>query len=223
MVLKFLKIKIDKLYLVIVLIFFAQCSKKDHFSYNGTNFEENQIYLFFRETDSKAGIVSKSYNVNNYSYSHVGIGGIIDKKLMVYHILYDEENTKEFKKSEFQIETVENFFNPKNDKVSSAAIVLVNDKDNIDFFKFKETIENLKRKKLRFDKKFTTQDDDSFYCSELVYYILKKSDNKISINLMKKKLTGIDKILLKRDWIIYYPTDIFFDNKKFEILEKWEF
>ena len=64
-------------FLCTILTFFTQC-KKGQISYKGLDFEENQIYLFYRETKSKAGMVSKSYNINDSNYSHVGIGGIIN-------------------------------------------------------------------------------------------------------------------------------------------------
>lgn len=221
MALKSLKKTINFTLSILILTFFAQCSKKGHFTYNGTEFKENQVYIFFRETDSKSAMVSKSYNVNGYNYSHVGVGAIIRGKLVVYHILYDNENKKEFKKSDLRIENIENFYNPKNDQVISGAIVSVIGINALDFSKFKKILKSLEKRKLKFDKKFGTYDDDDFYCSELVYYIINNSNNQIIINPIKKKLSGIDLILLRRDTIIYYPADIFLKDKNFQILKRW--
>lgn len=97
----------------------------------------------------------------------------------------------------------------------------VKNKDELNFSKFKQIISKLQTRKLKFDKKFESKEDDHFYCSELVYYIIKNSNREIKIDIVKKKLTGIDAVLLKRDTITYYPTDIFLSDKNFEVLKRW--
>ena len=52
-------------------------------------------------------------------------------------------------------------------------------------------------------------------------YILNSTNEKFYMEQTHKKLTGIDKILLKRDSISYYPADIFINNRWFKSLKKW--
>ncbi|MBP0612512.1 hypothetical protein J8J42_05575 [Chryseobacterium sp. cx-311] len=177
--------------------------------------------MFFRETSSKAGIVSKSYNINGTDYSHVGIGAMVDQEVVVYHILYSKSNGNTLESSELKIEKIQDFYNPANDKVVSGAIVEVKNISALNLTNFNKIVINLSNRKLTFDKKFESKEDDYFYCSELVYYIVNNSKSEIKIDPIKKKLSGIDAVLLRRDSITYYPTDIFLNNKNFQILKKW--
>ena len=57
--------------------------------------------------------------------------------------------------------------------------------------------------------------DQSYYCSELVEYILETIDENFRILPIKKKLVKFDQFYLQRDSIEYYPVDIFMNNKNF--------
>ena len=80
---------------------------------------------------------------------------------------------------------------------------------------FNEILLELKSKKITFDKNFTTKRDSSYYCSELVEYILETIDENFRILPIKKKLVKFDQFYLQRDSIEYYPVDIFMNNKNF--------
>lgn len=204
----------------IVLTFFA-CCKIGQVSYNGIGLEDKQIYIFFRETKSKAGLVSKSYNINNKNYSHVGIGAVYNNELFVYHILYNNKNDIKQPKSELIKDDISTFYNPQNDKVISGAILKVNGITIDNLHAYNKVIGQLQKRVLRFDKKFTTDDDDNFYCSELVYYILHKTKNDIILKPITRNVSGLDKIVLGRTLITYYPTDIFFNQPYFKAITAW--
>lgn len=206
--------------LMIILTFSTQC-RKGQVSYNGIDFKKQKIYLFYRETASKAGMISKSYNIHHSNYSHVGIGLCTGNEIYVYHILNAEVNKQNLSKSDLIKETVKEFYSPKNDKVLGGEIFLVEGISKNGLLNFRKVIKNLEYKKLKFDKKFTTKNDDNFYCSELVYYILHKINVKFNIEQTHKKLTGIDKIILKRDSISYYPADVFIGKPWLKSLKKW--
>ena len=80
---KFLKIKISSISIILIIIIFSIFNKKDDDFYNDIKFEKGKVYLFFRETNSKVGEIAKSYNINKTNFSHVGIGSIIDNKIMI--------------------------------------------------------------------------------------------------------------------------------------------
>jgi hypothetical protein len=206
--------------LIIILVFFTQC-KKGQISYKGVDLNDHSIYLFYRETNSKAGMISKSYNIHQSNYSHVGIGFLNGNQVVVYHILHDKANEQNFNHSELLKDTIEEFYNPKNDEVVGGEILLVNDMPPSEIYKIKKVICELESRNLHFDEKFTSELDNNFYCSELVYYILNSTNEKFYMEQTHKKLTGIDKILLKRDSISYYPADIFINNRWFKSLKKW--
>lgn len=207
--------------LLLLLTLLVNCNKQGHFFYKETEIKKNQIYLFFRETKSKAGMVSKSYNINKSNYSHVAIGGVIDNKVLVYHILNDKYEGKKSRKSDLICEDIKKFYNSPDEEVLSGAIYKVENVTASDFVRFRKILNILKMRNLKFDKKFISADDENFYCSELVYYILKNTKHDIELKLTRKKLTGIDAVLLKRDTIAYYPTDVFVKDKNFILIEQW--
>lgn len=177
--------------------------------------------MFYRDTASKAGQISRSYNVNGYNYSHVAIGKFYHNKLIVYHILYDKKN-ENTTKSALINESVEAFYQPQNDIVTGGAILMVKNVNRQNLFTFNDLIRNLQKRRLKFDKKFTSENDDNFYCSELVYYILHNFKKDIIIKPVTKQLQGIDRLLLGRDTITYYPTDVFFNNYNFKVIKEWK-
>ncbi|MBS1549987.1 MAG: hypothetical protein JSS94_09025 [Bacteroidetes bacterium] len=205
---------------IIILTFFTQC-RKGHISYNGIDFEKQKVYLFFRETKSKAGVISKSYNIHHSKYSHVGIGTNIGNQIYVFHILVGRNKVNKLNKSDLIKETISEFYNPKNEKVTAGEIFIIKGISKNDYFTFKKMVNDLEQRTLKFDKKFTTENDDNFYCSELVYYIINKISNKYVIEQTHKQLTGIDKIVLNRDSISYYPVDAFIGKSWVKSIKKW--
>ncbi len=210
---KFLKIKISSISIILIIIIFSIFNKKDDDFYNDIKFEKGKVYLFFRETNSKVGEIAKSYNINKTNFSHVGIGSIIDNKIMIVHILPNEEFRS--KDSQLHFETIKQFYHPKKDSVKSAEILRFRNITPEQFKNFEKLILELKSKKITFDKNFTTKRDSSYYCSELVEYILETIDENFRILPIKKKLVKFDQFYLQRDSIEYYPVDIFMNNKNF--------
>jgi hypothetical protein len=206
--------------IISIIIFFIPHHKRDDDFYNDIAFEEGNIYLFFRETDSKVGRIAKSYNVNNASYSHVAIGAIINNKLEIIHILPSEENKKrKNKKTELLVQTIDQFYHPKKDSVKSARILHVENVSPLDFKNFLNAVSLLKSRKIFFDEYFSTKPDSLYYCSELVQYILESTDKKFHIFPIKVKISGIDAMYLHRDSLLYFPVDQFINNKNFTTIK----
>lgn len=131
--------------IIVILTFFAQC-KKGQISYKGVDFNDQNIYLFYRETNSKAGMISKSYNIHQSNYSHVGIGFLDGNQVVVYHILHDKDNEQNFKYSELIKDTLDEFYNPKNDEVVGGEILSLNDVSQNEIDKIKKVTLELENK-----------------------------------------------------------------------------
>jgi hypothetical protein len=206
--------------LIFIIIFLIPIKhKKDDDFYRNIKFQKGNIYLFFRETDSKVGRIAQSYNVNNTTYSHVGVGAIIDNKLEIFHILPNKENAKrKNRKTELLIESINQFYHPKNDSVKSARIMFAKISP-VSFKNFLNTVSSLKNQKIFFDHRFNTEKDSLYYCSELVQYILESSDKKFHISPIKIKISGIDELYLHRDSLLFFPVDQFVNNKNFSTVK----
>src|SRR5690606_19672227 len=80
--------------------------KSEYEKFKSFQYDKNTIYLFFRETNSKNGFISREYNVNNSSMTHIGIGYFNNSKLKILHI----DNVKNNRKNDLIISTIDDFF-----------------------------------------------------------------------------------------------------------------
>jgi hypothetical protein len=165
-----------------------------------------KVYLIYLVTDSKFGMISSDYNVNNSDYTHVGFLMKVKDVLMVYHVLPSKQN------SDFKVESLSQFLNPTVHKVKDYSIYEVK---GIDHDQTLFLLDRMQKEKILFDKKIELH-NDKFYCSELVCYILNKVDGSFSCELyLNDHLLPFDKLFLDREVLKYYPVDGLLGTDKF--------
>ncbi|MEY8760230.1 hypothetical protein [Chryseobacterium tongliaoense] len=203
--------------LVLLMLLGIGCSKKKMLGDNIKKIipEKNRIYLFYRKTDSKNGIIAQSYNKWGSQMSHIAIGLTDEKnKFTIYHIL--EKDVKKTK-NDIWSSTVEDFYQAKNEKIIGAEVWKSQEKiSDAQLSKLRSTIDSLQKTNTKFDFDFDFNDHHKMYCSEFVYYLLHSiSQFKISPSLSEKKLSGINKTFLGRSTLHYLPVDFLRTNKNF--------
>jgi Permuted papain-like amidase enzyme, YaeF/YiiX, C92 family len=167
------------------------------------------IYVFCRGTSTKSNLIAKFYNLEDTLSTHVGIGFFKEGKLNIYNV-----STNPVKSSALRIETIEEFINP--DDVYSLTIWKV-DLSKKEKLKVMAYCSNYRRKKIKFDYRFTIAKDDTLYCSEFCANLFN------TINAKKFHFTPVSKniehtlseVLLNKKVLLYYPVDFFFGNPNF--------
>lgn len=203
-----LRFKVNVIY-IIVLILFSNCNKN-----YARILKDDKVYLFFRESESKLGYISQSYNINNINYSHVGIGILKNNALRIIHIL--PNNFKD--KNDLKIDSYNDFFNPQKDNIIHGTILEIRKSNKKHYKEFEVLLNSYRNKKLSFDKKFN-EFDEKYYCSELVCKLLEDL-TLFKCEKTKVKLKRLDKQFLQRDSLSYYPVDLYFGENNFkEVLE----
>ena len=171
---------------------------------------ENVIYIVARSTQSKEGIVASSFNINNKTISHIGIGYVENNKLMIYNVSnYKSDNRGSF----LQKETLVDFINEKGIKYYS---VWKHKPDKKTFDEFRMLVNKKNNTVIKFDKDFNLDTND-LYCSEFVFNLLK--DLKLtSFKPVKKELGIAYSVALGRKILEYIPVDFFLSGNKFSLL-----
>jgi hypothetical protein len=167
------------------------------------------VYLFFRGTETKEGIISKEFNLESKYISHVGLGIFIDGNLKIFHVINSN------KENHLECSSLYNFFDKKKE-VTYTAIWKVEDLTDSNLLELTEVINSFKKKKIRFDLTFSGKDDNKLYCSEFVVEVLNKIDPiKFKFDKSKRKLNGFQSKFLRKDSLEYYPADVFLNNQNF--------
>lgn len=188
------------------------CYKKSLFSGLETlDFEEDTVYLVFRFTDSKGGILAREYNIGNENVSHVGLGILSDNKLIIYHT--DTELSQ--RGDNLFIQTLDEFTDRED--LKSLKIMKLKNINFDDLFIIKNNLKKSLEKPLYFDMEFLLG-NNKFYCSEYVTDIL---GNTNIYYKHKKSLSGIAREFLKRDTLIYYPVDSY-NTSLCDIIFEWQ-
>ena len=181
----------------ILFCLFISCKSNN---FKDLELDRGKIYLFFRGTDTKQGVVVRNYNLYSKDVSHVGIGEITSKGIEIYNITDDIENS-------FQVSNLQSFYDKDNIKYCSIWEI----EGGYDKTKFRNIIDGYKHKDIKFDKFFLSKDgDDKLYCSEFVVNVLEAIDSiKFKFAKHKKPLNSLHSNLLEKDTLTYYPVDIF--------------
>jgi hypothetical protein len=66
---------------------------------------EESIYIVCRGTGSKGGMIARDYNLKDTLVSHIGIGLLFDKELIIFHVT-DQVRSSE---NAFQIASIQSF------------------------------------------------------------------------------------------------------------------
>lgn len=175
-------------------------------------FSNSSIYIVGRSTEHKLNIIARDFNLKNPSLTHIGIGLLQDSSFKIYNISNYLLNDKG---SALIVENIRNFV----------------DLDDIQYYSIwerKTTIEKIEilkeelkyylKKKIIFDEEFKL-DNDSLYCSEFVYLLLKKIfPNDFNSVPASKKLNLFYSRALKREYLEYIPVDFFQTKKDFKLI-----
>lgn len=170
-----------------------------------------KLYLVTRSTENKQNIIAKDFNIKDSLSTHIGIGYFENQKFKIYNVSNVEVNTNG---SSLIIDSYESFINLKDFKYCSIwSCVLEVDKMN----KFKQLLKTFEDKELTFDHEFDLK-NNSFYCSEFVFNVLKLLDE-IKFNFKPQTiiLTDFYQNVLKREKLTYIPVDFFQTNQIFTI------
>lgn len=193
------------------------CDKKKNISteISNMNFDSNHIYLFFRETQSKNGIIAKSYNKYGSVMSHIGVGIYSETSgITIYHILEKEKKIK----NDIWKSKINDFYNNEVEKVSNGEVwKSVDTISSNNIKKIESLIDSIQNSKTKFDLKFDFADHSKMYCSEFVYYTLKdiKKFESSHPHLFKTKLVGLKKTFVGKSEIEFLPVDFLYPNKNF--------
>jgi hypothetical protein len=179
--------------------------------------DKNEIYLVYRGTNTKEGIISKEFTLKNKNASHVGIAIFNKEKWSVYHIL-NNRNAK----SDLINEDFSTFYNIENENIKYSSIWKINNLDSIDKEKIRLQLKIMESLILTFDTAFSIENGkENFYCSEFIVFVLENANNKnFKFDLHKVKLKSIYKSILRKDSLVYYPVDLFQFNKNFSLIEE---
>ena len=71
-------------YAIFVLFIIISCSGV---SFHNLELDKDKVYLLFRGTHTKEGIVIRSYNIGDENISHVGICLFVSGEFKVYNIV----------------------------------------------------------------------------------------------------------------------------------------
>ncbi|PPK97038.1 permuted papain-like amidase YaeF/Yiix C92 family enzyme [Nonlabens xylanidelens] len=169
-------------------------------------FSENSVYIIYRTTNSKFGIISSDYNVTDESFTHVGLLLMTKGNSLVYHVMPDYNDSS----GHLRIDKFEEFIDEKSQNLTEFRIFKL---DDFDVGRVRLVLQNMVASDIRFDKKFDLN-DDKFYCSEFVCHVLGNANDQFACKVYKKdNLIAIDRAFLNRDTLFYYPVDGLLINK----------
>lgn len=212
-----MKIKSAIRYIGCLFIILFSCNNSQNNNALSINsyLQEDNVYLLFRGTNSKEGLVARSYNTLNPNVSHVGILLFSDKKWLVHHI---SEDTKQ--KSALRSNSINEFLDCNTLKIDYVAISNVNANYNC----VKKTIINLQGENIVFDWQFSlTNEENKLYCSEFVVRIIESCTSEPKIQSVTIKLNPLHSLITSKDSLDCYPVDILINNEHTSLIKEWYF
>lgn len=214
--------KFTLFFLLIWIILSGSCenSKTNLTFLSDLNLDTQKIYLIFRGTNSKQGNTAKKFNLNDSLVSHVGISYHNGADWRVFHVL----NIKNDSYSDLNVESLDTFFNLKNNNTYYGSIWQVNNLNYIEIQQIKNQIENLLKLQIKFDESFSSTKETELYCSEFIFSLFNSlNTDKFLFEMHKVKLETLHSYLLKKDSLEYYPVDIFLKNENIKKVKEWHF
>jgi hypothetical protein len=203
------------IYIFLSIFFVVSCSNKNRI-FKDLNLNEKKIYLFFRGTETKEGIIAKKYNIINKDISHVGIGYFHknENEFLIYHVINSNKDTN------LEISSLNTFFIENDFKTVYCSIWEITNKQKTD--RIISILNSYKEREIKFDLLFTGKNDNKLYCSEFIVNVLNEIDSvSFTFKKQKMKLKPLYSKILKKDTLYFYPADIFILNPFFKnICEK---
>ena len=172
------------------------------------HFKENIIYIFARGTSAKAGIIADRFNISDRNITHVGIGYLDKKNILIYNVCDIGDKNK----NALVLDSLESFTRG-NDvyyfSVWEAAFSVKN------FKKLRACLRAAISRHIYFDHFFKLQEDDTLYCSEFCIRMLQKTDSvRYSFKPVTVTLNNVFyESILDRKELVYYPVDLFEENR----------
>lgn len=178
--------------------------------------KKNYIYFVCRSTKYKNEIIAKDFNIKDTIITHIGLGIYLNNELSIYNVSTNKKNNDSF----LIKENLNEFISVKDIEYYSIYSKKSNHKD---IRKILNEIKEILGYKIEFDTDFDLSNGArKLYCSEFVYYVLKKS-NTIDYNpIHSKKLKGLYKNIFGNE-LEYIPVDFFKLDKTVKLLHETYF
>lgn len=192
-----------KKYFILTLLFFS-CKEE----YNLDKLELKSSYLVFRDSETKEGFLVKNFNLSSKNLTHVGFLLFTNNKWNVYHAI-DKKVGNCVVVNKFQ-----DFVQNEDNETLKIHVLKIH---SISKEILLNKIDSVQKRNLQFDFHFEENVKNKTYCSKFVCTVLHELDaKKYNFKLQKKKLNNLEAAYFKKEFLKYYPVDIFFRNKYFE-------
>jgi len=159
------------------------------------------IYLICRGTRQKVGLIAEKYNFKDPKSTHVGIGFVQGKNLIIYHVTNDSDGP-----SDLVIQSLSGFKNP-NDLFYLSIWMCPSSAKEIS--RLKKILQSYSKQKIVFDTDFKAH-NQKLYCSEFCAEVLEKlNPKKFKFSMKRQTLDFFSAKILGCDVLEYYPVDFF--------------
>lgn len=159
------------------------------------------IYLICRGTRQKVGLIAEKYNLKDSKSTHVGIGFVQGKNLIIYHVTNDSDGP-----SDLVIQSLSGFKNP-NDLFYLSIWMCPSSAKEIS--RLKKILQSYSKQKIVFDTDFKAH-NQKLYCSEFCAEVLEKlNPKKFKFSMKRQTLDFFSAKILGCDVLEYYPVDFF--------------
>lgn len=176
--------------------------------------DPDECYLVARGTRSKQSFISERFNIINDSITHIGIGITVDSGFRIFNINPVRSGNA------LLIEDMESYLD-EPDLVYAGIWKLELTKREKTFLK--DSLSRWVTQVVDFDNEFMIDDDlQKLYCSEFCWRITNMLgpgfwSSPGEVNTFSLGLDG----LLKRDLLVYIPTDYFLKFKRVKYIGSW--
>lgn len=187
---------------------------KENFISKIENYQKGTYLVLLGNKNKLSDKIKNSFNyLKNSKYNHVGFLFISSSGLHIIDVHPDA-----IRKSPFLIKKdFKNLILDDTNKIEYISIWKIKNLKSetlLGKLNFKDTI--------YYDYNFDNKTSNKLYCSEFVAKTLENifhEDSKFI--LLTKKLNKLEKMILKKDSIQYYPVDFFIKNSQFVFVSEW--
>lgn len=185
-------------------LLFLSCKEE----YNLEKLDVNSNYLVFRDSETKEGFFVKNFNVSNKNLTHVGFLLFTNNQWHVFHAIDKKVGNC------VVMDKFDDFVHNENKETLKIQILKT---EIVSKEKLLNKIDSVQKRNLQFDFYFDKNAKNKTYCSKFVCQLLNEIDSKkYNFKLQKKRLNNIEAAYLKKEFLEYYPVDIFFRNNYFK-------
>lgn len=190
----------------ILFILFLSCKEE----YNLEKLESKTSYLVFRDSETKEGFLVKNFNLSSKNLTHVGFLLFTNNKWNVFHAIDKKEGNC------IVVDKFDDFAQNEDNKTLKIHVLEI---DSVSKEKLLDKIDSVQKRNLQFDFHFQKEAKNKTYCSKFVCTLLNEIDSKMyNFKLQNKKLNNLEAAYLKKEFLEYYPVDIFFRNKHLKMV-----